>query len=377
MLALVDARVLTPSGFADGRAVLVAGERIVDIVAEDDPRLRDAVVYELGGATLAPGFIDTQVNGGGGVLFNDVPTVEGIRRIGAAHRRFGTTGFLPTLISDDADVMRKAIDAVSEAIDARVPGVIGIHLEGPFLAPARNGVHDSTKFRRPEAADIDLVASLDRGVTLMTLAPERVDSETISALAARGVVLAAGHTVATYEETRRALGAGLRGFTHLYNAMSPLTSREPGVVGAALDDDASWCGLIVDGFHAHPAAFRIALAVKPRGKCFLVTDAMPPVGAALETFALGHTIITCQDGRCTNADGTLAGSALDMASAVRNTVQTLGVPLDEAVRMASTYPADFLGLSTSHGRIAAGCRADFVVLDATLHVRETWIGGTC
>lgn len=376
MLALVNGHVLTETGFTDNCAVLISGEHIVDVASRDDTRLRDAVIHDLGGATLAPGFIDAQVNGGGGVLFNDAPNLDGIRHIGTAHRRFGTTGFLPTLISDDAKVMQAAITAVHEAIATRLPGVLGIHLEGPFLAPARKGVHDSAKFRLPDATDVELIASLDnKGVTLLTLAPECVDVATIRTLTARGVILAAGHTAATYQETRQALEAGVRGFTHLYNAMSPLTSREPGAVGAALDDTASWCGLIVDGFHVHPAALRIALTAKSWGKCFLVTDAMPPVGAELDTFALGDTVIRYRDGRCLTTEGTLAGSALDMASAVRNTVAKLGVALDEALRMASTYPADFLGLGKSHGRIAAGYRADFVVLDTTLHVRETWIGG--
>jgi N-acetylglucosamine-6-phosphate deacetylase len=271
--------------------------------------------------------------------------------------------------------MRTAILAVDAAIAAGVPGVLGIHLEGPYLAPDRRGIHDAAKFRRPQRSDIELVASLRGGKTLITLAPECVGDDVIRELARRGVIVAAGHTAADYETMRRALACGVRGFTHLFNAMTSLQSREPGVVGAALEDAASWCGVIVDGFHLHPAVLRIALAAKPRGKLFLVTDAMPPVGSSSETFLLNGETITCRDGRCVNAQGTLAGSALDMATAMRNTIAQAGVELPEALRMASTYAAEFLGLGATHGRIASGYQADFVVLDDALNVVQTWIGG--
>ena len=373
--ALINAHVLAAQGFESGRAVLVAAGRIVDVVDESDARVRAAQVYDLAGASLVPGFIDTQVNGGGGVLFNDAPTVDTIRRIAVAHRRFGTTGMLPTLISDDVEVMQRAIAAVDEAIAQKVPGVLGIHLEGPYLATARKGVHDPAKFRVPDAREIELVGSLRRGRTLLTVAPETISAEALRALVARGVIVAAGHTAATYAEVRAALAAGLRGFTHLYNAMTPLSGREPGVVGAALEDRTSWCGIIVDGHHVHPASLRVALAAKPRGKVFLVTDAMPPVGSDSPTFRISGTTATVKDGLLATQEGTLAGSVLDMAQAVRNTVDWLGVPLDEAARMASTYPADFIGIGDSHGRIAPGYAADLVALDGDLRVSATWIGG--
>jgi len=373
--AFANARVLAGDRFLDEHAVLVDGDRIVDVVPVADPRVRDADVHDLRGASLVPGYIDCQVNGGGGVLFNDAPSVDTVRRIGTAHARYGTTGYLPTLISDDVDVMRTAIQSVDEAIGAGAPGVLGIHLEGPYLAPERRGIHNAAKFHIPRDGDLALVASLRRGRTLITLAPERVAPEAIGTLVAHGVIVAGGHTAADYATTRRALDAGMRGFTHLFNAMTSLQSREPGVVGAALEDRASWCGLIVDGYHLHPAVLRIALAAKAQGKLFLVTDAMPPVGSANDTFELNGETITCRDGRCINARGTLAGSSLDMAAAVRNTIEQAGIAPQDALRMASTYPADFLGLGATHGRIAPGYKADFVVLDDALRVRETWIGG--
>ena len=374
-LALANARVLTPDGWRSDLAVLLDGERIVDLLPPSDPRVRHAQQQDLHGAMLLPGFIDVQVNGGGGVLFNEAPTVETLRRIGAAHRRFGTTGFLPTLISDRTQVMRAALAAVEQALAEGVPGVLGIHLEGPYLAPARKGVHDAKYFHAPGSGELALLCAPHRGVRLLTLAPDQVPVSTIGALAAAGVIVCAGHTAADYETTRAALAAGVRGFTHLFNAMTPFGSREPGVVGAALDDPDSWCGIIADGHHVHPASLRVAIAAKPRGKVLLVTDAMPPVGADRPDYVLNGETIIARDGICQTAQGVLAGSALDMASAVRNAVQLLGLSLKEAVRMASTYPAEFLGLGESHGRIAPGFRADLVVLDDEYRVQQSWIRG--
>ncbi|WP_411852160.1 N-acetylglucosamine-6-phosphate deacetylase [Stenotrophomonas sp. LGBM10] len=373
---LRNARILAGDDFRDDLAVVIESGRITALVSDAAPTLGQAdEQVDLGGGWLLPGFIDAQVNGGGGVLFNNTPDVATLRTLAQAHRRFGTTGLLPTLISDDLQVMRSAIAATRQAIIEGVPGVLGIHLEGPYIAPARKGTHDASKFRVPDAAEIALAASLDNGVTLLTLAPERVPLDSIRALVERGVVVAAGHTAASYEEARAGLDAGIRGFTHLYNAMSPLTGREPGAVGAALEDRDSWVGIIADGVHVHPASLRVALAAKPRGKVMLVTDAMPPVGADDPSYVLYGEVITAVDGVVRNAAGSLAGSALDMATAVRNAVQLLGLPLAEAARMASTYPAEFLNLDDRYGHIAEGHRADLVLLDDALQVRSTWIGG--
>lgn len=373
--ALVNARVLTEEGWHDDMAVVLDGEHIAALLPASDPSLQDMPRQDLGGALLLPGFIDVQVNGGGGVLFNEAPTVETIRRIGAAHRRYGTTGFLPTLISDDLDVMRAALTAVEQALEQGVPGVLGIHLEGPYLAPARKGVHDPKYFHVPGSEELALLCAPHRGIRLVTLAPDQVPLGSIRALVDAGVIVCAGHTAADYATTRAALDAGVRGFTHLFNAMTPLGSREPGVVGAALEDPGSWCGIIVDGHHVHPASLRVAIAAKARGKMLLVTDAMPPVGADSPEYVLNGETIIVKDGICQTAQGVLAGSALDMAGAVRNTVQMLGLPLDEAVRMASTWPADFLGLGATHGRIRPGCRADLLLLDDDYRVMQSWIGG--
>lgn len=376
-VTLINGQVLTAAGWRDELAVHVEGEHIAELLAPSDSQSNGTEIHDLTGRYLLPGFIDCQVNGGGGVLFNDQPNVNGIRAIAAAHRRFGTTGLLPTLISDSSAVMRRAITAIESAIGQHAPGVLGIHIEGPYLAPARKGVHNINSLHAPNTAEIELATSLRHGRTLLTLAPERVSLETLHAFTEAGVIIAAGHTAGDYAAIRYALDHGVRGFTHLFNAMSPLGSREPGAVGAALEDHASWCGVIVDGRHVHPATLRVALAAKPRGKVFLVSDAMPPVGSAQQTFTLNGETISVRNGACETATGVLAGSILSLRDAVRNCVQLLGLPLEEAVRMASTYPADFLGLEKSHGRIAAGYRADFTVMDADFTVHETWIGGCC
>jgi N-acetylglucosamine-6-phosphate deacetylase len=373
--ALVNGRVLGDDGFVDGMAVLVEGARIAALVRADDARARAAERHDLQGALLLPGFLDTQVNGGGGRLFNDAPTVETIRVIGAAHRRFGTTGFLPTLISDDLDVIARAIAAVREAIALQVPGVIGAHIEGPFINAERKGVHDASKFRDLDARSVELLSSLGVGRTLVTLAPEMTTPQTIRQLKRAGLVIAAGHTNATFDVIDASLRSGVTGFTHLFNAMSPLTSREPGAVGAALHDADSWCGLIVDGRHVHPAALRIALRCKRTDRFMLVTDAMPNVGSDQDWFMLQGRRIEVREGVCLDERGTLAGSAIDMATAVRNSMDMLGVPLEQAARMASTYPAQFLGLDGELGRIAPGYRASLVAVDERVNVLRTWIDG--
>jgi N-acetylglucosamine-6-phosphate deacetylase len=354
-------------------AVLIEGGEIIALTPRRDLPGAVPVRHLPDGAWLAPGFIDAQVNGGGDVLFNDNPTPEGIAAIAAAHRRFGTTALLPTLITASAE-MRAARAAVDAALGS-VPGVLGIHFEGPFLAPERAGVHDPGKMRQPEPGDINLLTSRPgRGVTLVTLAPERVPSGFIGKLAGAGTRVALGHSMATYAETRAALAEGLTGFTHLFNAMRPLASREPGPIAAALETPSAFYGLIVDGEHVAPAMLRLAL--RGAGQAMLVTDAMPPVGGSRSEFMLCGKQIVARDGRCLTIDGTLAGAVLDMASAVRNSVRLLDMRLEEALRLASAVPAAFLGVADRLGRLAPGYRADLVALDpAEIRVLATWIAG--
>ena len=354
-------------------AVLIDGRVIAGVRRRNELPSGMPVRHLAKGAWLVPGFIDTQVNGGGGVLFNDDPSPKGIAAIAAAHRRFGTTALLPTLISDTAEKMRAASDAVGMAA-ALDPSVIGLHYEGPFLSPDRPGVHDRGIIRRPGPGDFEILTSPRGGMTLVTLAPEEVPPGFIAALAGAGVRVSLGHSMATYAQTRAALSEGLTGFTHLFNAMRPMASREPGPIAAALEAPAAWFGIIVDGEHVDPALLRLAL--RGTGRPMLVTDAMPPVGSARTGFRLCGREIAVQDGRCTTADGRLAGSVLDMASAVRNCVRLLGVPLSRALALASTSPAAFLGLDHRLGRLAPGYRADMAALDPeAIEVFATWVAG--
>ncbi|MFZ4166746.1 N-acetylglucosamine-6-phosphate deacetylase [Brevundimonas sp. NPDC058933] len=369
--------ILTGAGFQDDFAVVVDDARIAAVgpLAAIRETFPEAAGLDLNGDRLVPGYIDTQVNGGGGVLFNDAPTVETIARIGAAHRRFGTTGFLPTLISDDLSVIDRAIDAVEQAMSDGVPGVLGIHIEGPFLNVARKGIHDPAKFRVLNREAVRLLTRMKTGRTLITLAPEMTTPDMIAALVEGGAVVAAGHSDADYPTIRSALDAGVTGFTHLFNAMSPLKSRAPGVVGAALENTSAWCGIIVDGHHVDPVVLKLALRCRPADRFMLVTDAMPSVNAEGDHFYLQGRRISVRDGACLDERGVLAGSDLDMAAAVRNACDMLGLALPDAVMMASSAPAAFLGLDRDRGRIAPGYAADLVRLDQDLNAAETWIDG--
>lgn len=373
--AIVNGCIFDGESVHEHKAVLIEGEHIVAVVDPEQVPADIGASYDLEGGTLIPGFIDLQVNGGGGVLFTAAPTVDSLRTIGAAHRQYGTTGFLPTLISTRFDVMREAVSAVAEAIAIGTPGVLGLHLEGPFLSPERKGVHDAGKFCQLDQTGLDILTSLQVGSTVVTLAPELTSPQMISRLVEEGVIVCGGHSGATYAQTRDALAQGLSGFTHLYNAMTPLQSREPGMVGAALEDDDSWFGIIADGHHIHPAAFSVAVAAKKRGGALLVTDAMPTVGSPDTSFILDGKTIVASEGRVTNAEGTLAGSDLNMLSAVNNAAEFARLDWFEAVRMASLYPARALGLERELGAIRPGFRASLLALDSAHRIRTSWING--
>ena len=373
-IALTGARIFDGEAMHDGRAIIIADDRIEAVIGEDALD-RSIAASRLDGGILAPGFIDAQVNGGGGALLNDAPSIETVRRIAESHRRFGTTGLLPTVITDAMDVVRAAAAAVAGARKAKVPGVLGIHIEGPFIDPRRRGAHPPEHIRPITEDDIAWLMQLDCGTVMLTLAPSTVGPDAVRRLAGTGIIVSLGHAEATADEALAALAAGARGFTHLFNAMSPLGHREPGMVGAALSDAGSWCGIIADGHHVDPLALKVALAAKTPGHVYLVTDAMPPAAAGPAHFALQGRTVSVHKGRLELADGTLAGSILTMDEAVRYCVKELGVPLEEALRMASLYPAAFLRLHKHYGRIAPGYHASLVHLDDALTVRRTWIDG--
>ena len=370
-LSFGNGHIVTAHGVLSAATIEVAKG---GIVALDQRAGADAV--DLDGGWLMPGFIDTQVNGGGGVLFNDALTVAGIAAIGEAHRPYGTTSYLPTLISDSTDAIARALDATDAAIAAGVPGVVGAHIEGPVINVARKGIHDPKHFGTLDDRLMEVLLTPRRGRVMVTLAPEVAALDRIAALARAGVLVSLGHSDATYAQARDGFAAGITGVTHLFNAMSPLVHRAPGVVGAALDDQHVYCGLIVDGFHVDDAVLRVAVRARPLDRMMLVSDAMPCVNAAVKDFTLQGRQIHVEGGRCVGTDGTLAGSDLDMARAVRNTVTQLGIAPEQAAAMAATNPAAFLGLSQTHGSLAVGQRADWVVLDAGFHPVATTIAGT-
>lgn len=362
--------ILTDAGFVSGRELLTENGVIVDIAT--GLAAQDAEIVNLDGDMLVPGYIDVQVNGGGGVLFNDDPSVAGLERLAAAHRTFGTTSLMPTLISDDLDVVGAGIQAVRDAIIQGVPGIRGIHIEGPVLNPRKCGIHDPARFIKLDDHALDILTSLDNGQTIVTLAPERCSADHIRYLVDAGVIVSLGHTDGGYSDARQALDAGATGFTHLFNAMSPITSREPGVVGAAFDDHRAWSSLIVDGLHVDPVVLNMAVRLRPEDRLILITDAMSNTGTDLDHFYLQGRRITVADGACRDEHGILAGAALSMGQAVQNTVNKLALPPERAIRMASSFPADFLGLSAERGRLAQGLRADLVRLDTTLDVVGVW-----
>ena len=373
--ALINGRLFDGDTILNGKAVLV-DDGFVREICESADVPNDCDRIDLNRQLLVPGFVDIQVNGGGGIMVDGNTTVDSLTALAKAHRRFGTTAMLPTLITDDLTAMQTTAEAIRSAIVQNMPGIVGIHFEGPLLNIKRKGIHNQDRIRPVDEDLMALYQSDGLGVRIVTLAPETVPSGTIAALTKSGVRVCAGHTAGTYDDMQSALGEGLAGFTHLFNAMTPMESRAPGVVGAALDDDATWCGLIVDGHHIHDATLRAAIKAKAPGKMILITDAMPSVGSDMQAFDLYGRTITVEDDRCMAEDGTLAGSHLDMASAVRNTVAGVGLDLEEAFRMASRYPAEFLGLGDQRGRITPGYRADFALLDDDLQVTKTWIEGS-
>jgi N-acetylglucosamine-6-phosphate deacetylase len=373
MKVLYGARLFDGERLHDDCALVVEGASILALTRLED-RPRGGEQHDLGGGFLSPGFIDWQINGGGGVLFNAEPTVEGIAAIAAAHRRAGVTAFLPTVVTDAPRVLDAALAAAREA-QSRAPGALGVHVEGPFIDPKRKGVHPAQFIRPMLEQDADALIAARAGVMVVTLAPASVPLELIGRLANAGIVVSLGHSDTSAEEAQSVFDAGASAVTHLYNAMSQLSSRAPGVVGATLADRRIICGLIADGEHAHPAAYRTALAAKgPRGVA-LVSDAMPPAAGGPDVFELQGRRMTRVGNKLTAEDGTLAGAAITMRDAVEYLVRVLKVPLADALMMATLTPARLLRVDNRIGRLKPGLRADLVHLTDDLQLTEVWMAG--
>ncbi len=372
-IALTGAIVFDGDTFLERCAVVIDRGRIVAVVP-DKKLPANTKTIDLKNGYLVPGFIDVQVNGGGGALLNGKPDIETVKRIAASHRKFGTTGMLPTVISDSPAVITSAIEAVTQAVAENFPGILGIHIEGPFLDKARKGAHAARYIRDITTQDIKQITSITCGTVMLTVAPNRVSPKHIRKLSRSGVHVSLGHSDATCDEAIEAVAAGASAFTHLYNAMSQMTGREPGMVGAAMACNA-FVGLIADGHHVHAAALRAAIQAKGIDRCMLITDAMPTAADGPASFTLQRRRVARKRGMLTLADGTLAGSNLTMDKAVRFCVQTLGLDLGHILRMASRTPAEFLGRGKDLGHIAPGYLANLVHLDKNLKVKQTWING--
>jgi N-acetylglucosamine-6-phosphate deacetylase len=359
-------------------ALVVEGEMVRAIMSQADlpagmPRSGTPV------ALIAPGFIDLQVNGGGGALFNNDPTETGIRAICEAHARYGTTALMVTFITDRPELKRVAIAAGEQAYTHGSAGYLGLHLEGPHLSVARKGTHDPALIRPMTEADLTYLEGVagSFGLAMITVAPESVTAEQVTRLVAAGYRVSLGHTDTPCADVTPYVEAGASMVTHLFNAMSQLGNREPGLVGAALASPALHCGLIADGFHVDPVSMRVALAAKQGpAHIFLVTDAMSTIGSDETSFDLNGRTVYRRDGRLTLADGTLAGADIDMLSCIRFIHERLGFTIDEALRMATVYPAEAIG-AADRGTLEPGKRADFVLLDEDLDLASTWIGGAC
>lgn len=374
-------RIFTGARIFDGETLRpgdlqVAEGRIVAILPPESAG-QGAEVVRLDGGILAPGFVDLQVNGGGGLLLNARPEAATIARMARAHAGLGALTILPTLITDTPDITRRAVAAVAEAVEKGIPGIAGLHLEGPHLSLARKGAHDPALIRPMTEADLEFLLSAAAHLPrlMVTLAPESVTMDKIARLAQAGIIVALGHSDCSYATARAAVAAGARVATHLFNAMSQLGNREPGLVGAVLADGGLSAGLIADAVHVHPAAMRLALAAKAGpGDIFLVSDAMAPAGTDLAEFTLNGRRIRRAAGRLTLDDGTLAGADLDLSRALR-VLCAIGVPLARSLAMATLAPARVLGRADRMGRLAAGRAADMVHLSDALDLRAVWQGG--
>lgn len=384
--ALTCPTIFDGENFLSDHCVVIEDGLVKEIVASKDCPT-NLNVEHLTQGMLAPGFVDLQVNGGGDVLFHNAPTVESLQRILAAHRSLGTTSILPTLLSGNRALRSEAVDAVSAFIgigvdnsvdnhsDYDTHGILGIHIEGPYFSPDKNGAHHSNAIEQTEAADINWLCEQRHFPVMLTLAPEQVPATQLQQLAKAGVLLAAGHTSASYEQMQAAADLGIQGVTHLFNAMSPFSSRKPGAVGACLNNDAMWASIIADGHHVHPAAIDIAYAAKPNGKLILVSDSMATIGGSQGSFELYGETISQQDGRLVNAAGKLAGSAIALVDAVRFAHREAKLPLADCLRMASLYPARIVALDNRLGRLAPGYKADIVHLSDGLETLHTWADG--
>ena len=371
--ALIGAQLFSGKEFFDNRALLIDGENIIDVINEHDIP-NNFEILKLNGGILSPGFIDLQVNGGGGKLFNNSPDKESLNAIIEAHQHFGTTSIMPTVISDSLNVLKRCATTISEEIESN-KSLLGVHIEGPFFNVKYRGVHQKQYINTINSDYLNLFESLQDFPVMLTLAPECISTKQLKHLKSLGFKILAGHTDASYDQLEEAIKYGLDGFTHLFNAMGQISAREPGVVGSALTFDNTTASIIVDLHHVHPSLIQMAYKQKPQGKLFFVSDSMATIHHGEPSFELYDEVVSESNGRIINSEGKLAGSSITQIDAIKNAYQSCNIPLNEALAMASRYPAEYLGVANYLGSLESGYRADLTHFSLDFQVQNVWVAG--
>lgn len=371
--AITGSKLFNGIDFIEHKVLLIDDQHIAGIVNEDAIPT-DFQVKKLDGGILSPGFIDLQVNGGGGKLFNNSPDKESLNTIISAHQYFGTTSIMPTVISDSLNILQKCTDTISNEIDNN-HSLLGIHIEGPFFNVKYRGVHQKQYINTINASYLNLFETLDKFPVMLTLAPECISIKQLKHLNSLGFKILAGHTDANYDQLEEAVKYGLDGFTHLFNAMGQISAREPGVVGSAFDFDETSASIIVDLHHVHPSLINLSFKQKPKGKLFFVSDSMATINHGEPSFELYDEVVSESNGRIINSEGKLAGSSITQIDAIKNAYQKCSIPLESAISMATLYPAEYLGVSDYIGQLKKGYRADLAHFDSNFHVQNVWLAG--
>ena len=371
--AITGSKLFNGIDFIEHKALLIDDQHIAGIVNEDAIPT-DFQVQKLDGGILSPGFIDLQVNGGGGKLFNNSPDKESLNTIISAHQYFGTTSIMPTVISDSLNILQKCTDTISNEIDNN-HSLLGIHIEGPFFNVKYRGVHQKQNINTINASYLNLFETLDKFPVMLTLAPECISIKQLKHLKSLGFKILAGHTDANYDQLEEAVKYGLDGFTHLFNAMGQISAREPGVVGSAFDFDETSASIIVDLHHVHPSLINLSFKQKPKGKLFFVSDSMATINHGEPSFELYDEVVSESNGRIINSEGKLAGSSITQIDAIKNAYQKCSISLESAISMATLYPAEYLGVSDYIGQLKKGYRADLAHFDSNFHVQNVWLAG--
>ena len=371
--AITGSKLFNGIDFIEHKALLIEDQHIAGIVNKDAIPT-DFQVKKLDGGILSPGFIDLQVNGGGGKLFNNSQDKESLNTIISAHQYFGTTSIMPTVISDSLNILQKCTDTISNEINNN-HSLLGIHIEGPFFNVKYRGVHQKQYINTINASYLNLFETLDKFPVMLTLAPECISIKQLKHLKSLGFKILAGHTDANYDQLEEAVKYGLDGFTHLFNAMGQISAREPGVVGSAFDFDETSASIIVDLHHVHPSLINLSFKQKPKGKLFFVSDSMATINHGEPSFELYDEVVSESNGRIINSEGKLAGSSITQIDAIKNAYQKCSISLESAISMATLYPAEYLGVSNYIGQLKKGYRADLAHFDSNFHVQNVWLAG--